>query len=164
MALREIKGNIVDLSVRENGLTYVKVAVGDHVLGSASNKDSITDIENSEDIELSEFKSRIIKSSGNTSASIKAAPSYAALIGDHLSRIITTEKHGNFIVGPTTFTAHPSMIRINGIYKFNGLITSTMPSTIVTPVPVLEFDFNLYESLKNLKSNLQQHLDLLLEY
>lgn len=48
---------------------------------------------------------------------------------------------GNFIVGPLSITSPFTNIRFSsGLFKFNSLLLSTMPSTIITPVPVFEFD------------------------
>ncbi len=48
---------------------------------------------------------------------------------------------GNFIMGPVSFTSPFTNIRFNsGLFKLNSLLLSTMPSTIITPVPVFEFD------------------------
>ena len=55
--------------------------------------------------------------------------------------ISTDQNYGNFIVGPLSITSPFTSIRFNsGLFKFNSLLLSTMPSTLITPVPVFEFD------------------------
>lgn len=55
--------------------------------------------------------------------------------------ISTSAKNGNFIQGPLSITGPFTNIRFNsGLYKFNSLLLSTMPSTIITPIPVFEMD------------------------
>lgn len=55
--------------------------------------------------------------------------------------ISTHKTGGNFIVGPLSITSPFTNIRFNsGMFKFNSLLLSTMPSTIITPIPVFEFD------------------------
>lgn len=53
----------------------------------------------------------------------------------------TDKNYGNFITGPLSITSPFTSIRFNsGLFKFNSLLLSTMPSTLITPVPVFEFD------------------------
>lgn len=48
---------------------------------------------------------------------------------------------GNYIVGPVSFTSPFTQMRFSaGLLKLNTLLLSTMPSTIITPIPVFEFD------------------------
>lgn len=54
--------------------------------------------------------------------------------------ISTHEDSGNYIMGPTSFSSPPSSVRMGGIYKFNPLTMSGLPSTVITPIPVFKFD------------------------
>lgn len=64
----------------------------------------------------------------------------------------TNKKYGNFIIGPLSITSSFTNIRFSsGLFKFNSLLASTMPSTIVTPVPVFEFEMPT-KALAGLKS------------
>ena len=46
---------------------------------------------------------------------------------------------GTVIRGPIGITGVPSDIRIAGMWKFNDVLLSAAPSTILTPIPVLRF-------------------------
>lgn len=46
---------------------------------------------------------------------------------------------GNVITGPTSFSAQPHEIKMSGIMNFHPLLLSGFPSTIVTPIPVLQW-------------------------
>jgi hypothetical protein len=55
--------------------------------------------------------------------------------------ISTDSVNGNFIVGPLSITSPFTNIRFSsGLFKFNSLLLSTMPSNLITPIPVFEFD------------------------
>jgi hypothetical protein len=55
--------------------------------------------------------------------------------------ISTSATNGSFIQGPLSVTGPFTNIRFNsGLFKFNSLLLSTMPSTIITPIPVFEMD------------------------
>jgi hypothetical protein len=54
--------------------------------------------------------------------------------------ISTHGDSGNFIMGPTSFSSPPTSIRMGGIYKFNPLAMTGIPSTMITPIPVFKFD------------------------
>jgi hypothetical protein len=75
--------------------------------------------------------------------------------------MVSTKKYGNFIVGPTTFTAHPESVRIGGIFRFNGLLTSTVPSTIVSPVSTLILDIPGENLIKILNSTFEEFKTIL---
>ena len=51
---------------------------------------------------------------------------------------ISTIRDGNYINGPVSFSSDFTKIRFGGIYKFNPLLANTIPSTVITPIPVLE--------------------------
>lgn len=52
--------------------------------------------------------------------------------------VISTSKDGNYINGPMSFSSNFTKIKFGGIYKFNSLLANTIPSTVITPIPVLE--------------------------
>ncbi len=47
---------------------------------------------------------------------------------------------GNFINGPVSLTTGLSNIRFGGVFKFNPLAASCVPSTIVTPISTFIID------------------------
>jgi hypothetical protein len=46
---------------------------------------------------------------------------------------------GTVLRGPVGFTNSPSSIRIAGLWVLNDLLLSAAPSTIMTPIPVMQF-------------------------
>lgn len=56
---------------------------------------------------------------------------------------------GTMIRGPVGFSGTPSDIRIAGMWKFNDVLLSAAPSTILTPIPVLRFSLP-FEVISNL--------------
>lgn len=52
--------------------------------------------------------------------------------------VISTAKDGNYINGPLSFSSSFTKMKFGGIYKFNSLLANTIPSTVITPIPVLE--------------------------
>lgn len=58
--------------------------------------------------------------------------------GDNV--IYTSSNLGNIIKGKTAFTSRPDQIKWGGLWKFNPLTLSTVPSTIMTPIPMFTLD------------------------
>lgn len=50
----------------------------------------------------------------------------------------STRKSGNFVNGPMSFSSDFTKLRFGGVYKFSPLLANTMPSNIITPIPVME--------------------------
>lgn len=50
----------------------------------------------------------------------------------------STRSDGNYINGPLSISSDFTKIRFGAIYKFNPLLANTIPSTVITPIPVLE--------------------------
>lgn len=44
-------------------------------------------------------------------------------------------EHGVFINGPTSFTSTIDSIKFAGMFRFNPIAASGLPSTMVTPIP-----------------------------
>ena len=143
--MKSLFGTVKEVQVAKRGRMYVKVLHGGNAVGSELDNDK-----QEETIDVNQLKYKVIKSSQLAPSSLKTTENYSALIGSPKNRIVSSENYGNFMIGPTTFTAHPENIRIGGVYRFNGHITSTMPSTIVTPVPTLKFDYPLEDTLKGM--------------
>ncbi len=154
--MKTITGKIVDIDIKEDGAVYVKISYNGVPLG-ANNPSDQSFLEDKPSINQNEIQFKLIKASADSPSSLKASQNYSAIIGSDTNRIVSSEKFGNFIVGPTTFTANPDNIRIGGVFRLNGLLSSTMPSTIVTPIPTLIFDFPLQQAA-------QQASQLLAEY
>lgn len=87
------------------------------------------------------MKEKIFKNNQDSDSYIKLGDEEVILSGDSYNRFMSTKEHGNFIIGPTIFTTHPENIKFGGVFRINGLNTSTMASTIITPIPMLEFEY-----------------------
>lgn len=51
----------------------------------------------------------------------------------------STKDFGNIIKGPLSISAMPHEVRISGLMTLHPLLTSGFPSTIVTPIPTLQW-------------------------
>lgn len=60
--------------------------------------------------------------------------------GDNV--IYTSASTGNIIKGKTAFTSRPDQIRWGGLWKINPLTLATVPSTIMTPIPMFTLDLS----------------------
>jgi len=154
--LKSIYGSIQDLKVTKEGKLFVKVLHNGDVIGTQTVEDVKEDM-----IDPDKLRYKVIKSSQLAPSSLKATDNYSAIIGSAKNRMVSSERYGNIIVGSTAFTAHPENIRIGGAFRFNGQITSTMPSTIVTPVPTLKFDYPMADMLKGMGELLGEYQNFL---
>ena len=155
-------GQIHDVEVKEDGSIFVKIIADGQLIGTnVPERIKQTGIEQSPSVDKTELRFKLIKVNEDSESSVKASEGYSSLIGDKNTRITSTARYGNFIVGPTTFTSHPEQIRIGGVYRLNGLMTSTMPSTIITPIPTLVFDFPLEDFIKHISTLVNEYEDFL---
>lgn len=130
-------GTIEDIRMVD-GKTFVTVRLpGGEVLGGYQSN-NVED--NSITIDPAEITWRVTKANDESVAAVQSAGDKAAIIGSASNFIVSTEKYGNFVSGPTVFTAHPEAIKFGGVYRFNPLLTSTTPSTIVTPISTFILD------------------------
>ena len=130
-------GRIVDVKHTDDSLVYIRVVDNNGIVGGTKAKD-ITATKTA--IDLQDINKRTIKNHPTSEAGIEILSNGVSISGSGSNKLESTKDYGNLISGPTTFTAHPEAIRIGGAYRFNGLMTSTVPSTIVTPVPSLILD------------------------
>ena len=120
----------------ETGRSFIKVRLDNgSLIGGIINQAALP-----KQVDLTKIDYRLMKFDQSSEAAIQAGHEYAAVIGSPENRFISTKDHGNFITGPTTFTSHPESIRLGGVFRINGLHTSTMASSIVTPMPLLILD------------------------
>lgn len=54
--------------------------------------------------------------------------------------ISSTNDAGNFINGPTSFSSAIEHVKFAGIFRFNPMLSTGIPSTMITPMPVLTID------------------------
>jgi hypothetical protein len=83
---------------------------------------------------------KIIKQSASSNAAVKVTATSAQLQGGEDQAILSDAALGNIVKGPISFTAHPSEMRFHGFWKLNPRLLSCIPSSIVTPNPVFNFD------------------------
>jgi len=82
---------------------------------------------------------KIIKASAASSSMVIAKEEYTQITSGPMS--VTADKEdGIFLNGPVAFTSGVEAIKFAGIFKFNPMIMSGMPSTIMTPIPTLTID------------------------
>ena len=161
---KNLYGTIVDVDIKEDGSAFAKVQIDGNIIGDTNNADEIQkSFIETPSINQTEVHFKSLKVSQDAPSMVKTSNNYSAIIGSANNRIVSSEKYGNFILGPTTFNSHPENIRVGGVYRLNGLLTSTMPSTIVTPIPVLVFDFPMVQAVKGMKDILKIHTDLIKE-
>jgi hypothetical protein len=63
-----------------------------------------------------------------------------AQIASGPNAISTTKDSGNFINGPVSFSSPHTSMRFGGVFRFNPLTATCIPSTIATPIPTFELD------------------------
>ena len=82
---------------------------------------------------------KIMKESVDASAAVIAAESYSQIIAGANSVSVDNEG-GTFINGPISVSAPIHNWRTGAIFKFNDLLQTGMPSTMITPIPTLVID------------------------
>lgn len=70
---------------------------------------------------------------------VEVNDSQASIRGSSNDGFYSSREFGNIIKGPTSFSAMPHEIRISGLMTLHPLLTSGFPSTIVTPIPTLQW-------------------------
>ena len=106
-------------------------------------------------------QTKVIKLRHSSSAYVEVESDRVSLGSSKNNRIISDGRTGNYIVGKTIFTSHPEHIKMGGVFQINGLNTSTMASTIVTPIPMFTFSFPMENTMNFLNETLQDILGLL---
>jgi len=81
----------------------------------------------------------LLKSNNASSAFVDIQDEYTQIASGPNS-ITTTRDAGNFINGPVSFSSPPTSYRFGGVFRFNPLIATCIPSTIATPIPTLTLD------------------------
>lgn len=152
-------GTVNDIVIdEETGIAYVTVKLPDGtLLGGIRAKEDATE----HPIDISQIDYKLLKHTDSSTSAVQVGEEQISMLGSEKHRFVTTKRYGNFIVGPTTFTAHPESVRIGGVFRFNGLMTSTMPSTIVTPISTLILDLPGKNLIKELKSILSEYKTIL---
>lgn len=81
----------------------------------------------------------IIKDSPSSSSFLQVGEGFAQIASGPNS-ITSTNDTGNYILGPTSFSSSIENIKVGGIFRFNSMLSTGIPSTMVTPMPVLKLD------------------------
>lgn len=84
----------------------------------------------------------IIKDKAGSSSFVQVGEGISQLASGPNS-ITTTNDAGNFIQGPVSFSSSIENIKVGGIFRFNPMLSTGIPSTMVTPMPVLTIDLPL---------------------
>lgn len=84
----------------------------------------------------------IIKDKPESSSFLQVGEGYSQIASGPNS-ITTTNDAGNFIHGPVSFSSSIENIKVGGIFRFNPMLSTGIPSTMVTPMPVLTIDLPL---------------------
>ena len=90
-------------------------------------------------------QSKVIKAGANATSAVVVTPHYvdisaAATHSGEPVGITAVSNTGVAIRGPVGFTTTPDKIRIASMWTMNPMLLSAAPSTILTPIPVLQFD------------------------
>ena len=157
--IRNKYGEIAKIKEVSDGIVFLKVKVKGELLGGyyPDHTKTFTTMPGRA------VAGRFFKSSPDAISGLRLLDKASILAGGAFNRFVSTEQYGNFIVGPTAFTAHPESIRIGGVFRFNGLLTSTVPSTIVTPVSTLKLDLpgqTIINVLKDIQKDFEGLLGL----
>lgn len=86
------------------------------------------------------LKHKAFKYSDNSMSGLNVTQNAASLIGSPTNGFVSTRDYGNFVTGPISFLTKPERMKFNSVFRFNGLLSSTMPSTIITPVSTFVMD------------------------
>lgn len=100
---------------------------------------------------------KVWKLSPDSMAGIKTDDTSVLLWGGPKNAILVSNDFGVIVKGRTAFTGMPSDIQIGGLWKFNNQLLSTIPSTIMSPVSVLDFQLpmkNLFQFFRRLATDL----------
>ena len=84
----------------------------------------------------------IIKDKPESSSFAQIGEGYSQIASGPNS-ITTTNDAGNFIHGPTSFSSSIENIKVGGIFRFNPMLSTGIPSSMVTPMPVLMIDLTI---------------------
>jgi len=129
-------GKISAVRQTSDGQVFIKIS-DQHGLVGGKIRDVTADLV---EIPKTETNFRAIKHSPQSISGVRVKEEEITIAGGPSHRIISSNRFGNIIHGHTTFTAHPESIRMGGFFRLNGLHTSTMPSTIITPIPLFILD------------------------
>jgi len=68
-----------------------------------------------------------------------------AILSSGANSFTSTMDDGNYVNGPISFSSDFTKMRFAGVYKFSSLLANTVPSTVISPIPVFEIDLPVAE-------------------
>lgn len=89
--------------------------------------------------------SAVLKSSHNSDTMVHVVDGVIT-IQSGAQAIQLHQDDGILISGPLGITSAFDRIKFSGMFRFNSLIASTMPSTMISPIPTLEHDLPIKEA------------------
>ena len=90
---------------------------------------------------------KVLKASAASSSMVIAGESYSQITSGPVS-VTASGEGGVYINGALSITSQVDNIKIGGIFKLNPLLSTCLPSTMITPIPTLVMDM----PIKNLAS------------
>lgn len=81
----------------------------------------------------------LIKNKIDSSNFLKVGEDYTQIAAGANS-ITSTKDSGNYILGPVSISSSINNIKVGNIFRFNPMLSTGIPSTMVTPMPVLKID------------------------
>ena len=100
---------------------------------------------------------KLIKTSNETLTAISVTPysidlsAGSSASGDPVG-VSVVASTGTVIRGPLGLSGTPGDVRVAGLWKFNDLLLSGMPSTMMSPIPVMVFSPPLESAARFAKS------------
>ena len=82
---------------------------------------------------------KVLKKTANSSDMVIAGTGYTQLTSGANSVSVTNDS-GVYINGAVSISAQVDNIKVGGIFKFNPILSSCLPSTMITPIPVFVMD------------------------
>ena len=90
---------------------------------------------------------KVLKATPDSSSMVVAEEGYSQITSGPVS-VTPSREGGIYLNGAVSITSQVDNIKIGGIYKLNPLLSTCMPSTMITPIPTLVMDL----PIKNLAS------------
>lgn len=126
---------IKDYNPANHSLKVVRLDDGQPLIG---NIDTTQDIQRSKEFE--QPKAKTLKTLAAPGAPIIEVNDHEASIrGSSDNGFYSFKDFGNVVKGPISFSAQPHEMKMSGIMNFHPLLLSGFPSTMNTPIPVLQW-------------------------
>ena len=100
---------------------------------------SVTSVDPTAVVDLQRIPFKLYKYQSSSVAGVKLENDSVTLFGGPNSIVRINDEFGVMLHGLVGIESPPAGVRMAGLWHFNNLLTSTVPSTIMSPVPVLQF-------------------------